>query len=303
MPLDQDFDKEPANSDEMSFIEHLEELRWHVIRAVGAVLVFTIVAFIFIKDIYEAVIMGPSRPDFWTYRMLCKLAQVTGADGLCIDKLDFELQSIGLSDQFSMALLSSVIIGLLFAFPYAFWEVWRFIKPGLKPSERKVSRGAVFYVTFLFMSGVFFGYYVVAPLAINFLANFKLDPQIKNQFSVTSYIGLISMLTLACGLTFQLPVAAFVLSKIGVLNPRFMREYRRHAFVVILILAGIITPSPDVLSQLLVTLPLILLYEISILVSGWVERNKKEEAALEAKEEEEKEDNKDYSPWDPESDT
>ncbi len=299
MPLDQEFDKEATAGDEMTFIEHLEELRWNVIRAVGAILVFTIVAFIFIEEIYDKIILAPSRPDFWTYRMLCKIADFTGAQGLCIDKLDFELQSREMAGQFTMALLSAVIIGLLFAFPYAFWEVWRFIKPGLKPSERKVSRGAVFYVTSLFLSGILFGYYIVSPLAINFLANFQLDPRIKNQFDITSYVGLISMLTLACGLTFQLPVVAFVLSKIGFLNPRFMREYRRHAFVVILILAAVITPSPDVLSQVLVALPLTLLYEVSILVSAWVERNKKEEAELEAKEEE----NAAMSnPWEPESD-
>lgn len=299
MPLDQEFDKETAAGDEMTFIEHLEELRWNIIRAVGAILVFTIVAFIFIEEIYDKIILAPSRPDFWTYRMMCKLADFTGAEGLCIDKLDFELQSREMAGQFTMALLSSVIIGLLFAFPYAFWEIWRFIKPGLKPSERRVSRGAVFYVTFLFLSGVLFGYYIVSPLAINFLANFQLDPRIKNQFDITSYVGLISVLTLACGLTFQLPVVAFVLSRIGFLNPRFMREYRRHAFVVILILAAVITPSPDVLSQVLVAMPLTLLYEISILVSAWVERTKKEDAEIEAKQEEE---DALRNPWEPESD-
>ncbi|MCP1383268.1 twin-arginine translocase subunit TatC [Runella sp. CRIBMP] len=299
MPLDQEFDKENATGDEMSFIEHLEELRWHVIRAVGAILIFTIAAFIYIEEIYDKIILGPSKSDFWTYRMLCKIADFTGAEGLCIEKLDFELQSREMAGQFTMALLSSVIIGLLFAFPYAFWEVWRFIKPGLKPAERRVSRGAVFYVTFLFLSGVFFGYYIVSPLAINFLANFQLDPRIKNQFDITSYVGLISVLTLACGLTFQLPVVAFVLSRIGFLNPRFMREYRKHAFVVILILAAVITPSPDVLSQVLVALPLTLLYEISILVSAWVERTKKEDAELEAKEEEA---SAMGEPWNPDAD-
>ena len=299
MPLDQEFDNPTHEESEMTFIEHLEELRWHVIRAAGAIIVFTIGAFIFIEEIYDKIILAPSRSDFWTYRMLCKIADFTGAQGLCINQLDFELQSREMAGQFTMALMSALIIGLLFAFPYAFWEVWRFIKPGLKPTERKMSRGAVFYVTFLFMSGVLFGYYIVAPLAINFLANFKLDPRIKNQFDITSYVGLISILTLACGLTFQLPVVAFVLSKIGFLNPRFMREYRRHAFVVILILAAIITPSPDVLSQVLVALPLSLLYEISIFVSAWVERNKKADAELEAKQEE---DDAFNNPWTPDAD-
>lgn len=275
MPLDQPLDSSDDEGAEMSFLSHLEELRWHIVRAVGAILIFTVVAFIYVEEIYNLIILGPSQPSFWTYRMLCKVAAFTGADGLCINKLDFELQSRDVGGQFSMAMVSSLIVGLLFAFPYAFWEIWRFVKPGLKASERKGARGAVFYVTFLFFSGVLFGYYIVSPLAVNFLANFKLDPSIKNQFDITSYIGLISMLTLACGLTFQLPVVAFVLSKVGVLNPRFMREYRRHAFVVILILAAIITPSPDVLSQVLVATPLTLLYEISIWVSAWVERAKK----------------------------
>ncbi len=281
MALDQDFEKETEDGSEMGFLDHLEELRWHIIRAVAAILIFTIAAFVFINDIYHGVIMGPSRPDFWTYRMLCKVAALTGAQGLCIDKLDFELQSIELGGQFSMAMVSALVIGLLFAFPYAFWEIWRFIKPGLRGSEKTITRGAVFYVTALFMCGVLFGYYIVAPLAINFLATFKLDESIKNQFSVNSYVSLLAVLTLACGLTFQLPVVAFVLSRVGIINPRLMREYRRYAFVAILIIAAIITPSPDVLSQILVSIPLWILYEISIFVSAYVERAKKADAEAE----------------------
>ena len=283
MALDQDFEKETEDGSEMGFLDHLEELRWHIIRAVAAILIFTIAAFVFINDIYHGVIMGPSRPDFWTYRMLCKVAALTGAQGLCIDKLDFELQSIELGGQFSMAMVSALVIGLLFAFPYAFWEIWRFIKPGLRGSEKNITRGAVFYVTALFMCGVLFGYYIVAPLAINFLATFKLDESIKNQFSVNSYVSLLAVLTLACGLTFQLPVVAFVLSRVGIINPRLMREYRRYAFVAILIIAAIITPSPDVLSQILVSIPLWILYEISIFVSGYVERAKKADAEAETR--------------------
>ena len=279
MALDQDFENETEDGSEMGFLDHLEELRWHIIRAVAAILIFTIVAFVFVNDIYHNVIMGPARPDFWTYRMLCKLAALTGADGLCIEKLDFELQSIELGGQFSMAMVSALVIGLLFAFPYAFWEIWRFIKPGLRGSEKNITRGAVFYVTALFMCGVLFGYYIVAPLAINFLATFKLDESIKNQFSINSYVSLLAILTLACGLTFQLPVVAFVLSRVGIINPRLMRQYRRYAFVAILIIAAIITPSPDVLSQILVSIPLWILYEISIFVSGYVERAKKADEA------------------------
>jgi sec-independent protein translocase protein TatC len=271
-------DREIANSpDEMTFLDHLEELRWHVIRAVSSIFIFAIIAFFNIRFIFNTVIMGPSRPDFWTYRMFCRLGEKIGVSGICIDKLDFTLQSREMAGQFMMSLTSSLIIGLLFAFPYAFWEIWRFIKPGLYPTERKASSGAVFFVSFLFLLGILFGYYIVSPLAINFLANYKLDESIANQFDITSYISMLATLTLACGLTFQLPMIAYFLSKAGVLTPSFMREYRRHAFVVILIVAAVITPSPDIYSQLLVSFPLLLLYEISILVSANIHRKRLKE--------------------------
>ena len=274
MPLDQDLENEEETGKEMSFIGHLEELRWHVIRAVGSILVFAIVAFVYIKEIYRYVIIAPAKPDFWTYRMLCKLSEVVGYDELCVKALNFKLQVIGMGDNFTTSMTSSVIAGLIFAFPYAFWEIWRFISPGLKPSERRSARGAVFYVTFLFFSGVLFGYYIVTPLAINFLANYTLDESILNEFSLASYISLVATLTLACGIAFQLPIVVFVLSKVGVLTPSFMREYRKHSMIVILIVAAIITPSPDLYSQILVAIPLLLLYEVSIMVSAKVEREK-----------------------------
>ena len=286
MPLDQEFDNEEEEGEgeegkEMSFLGHLEELRWHVIRAAASILVFAILAFVYIKEIYHYVIIAPSRPDFWTYRMLCKLADKVGYEELCIKALNFKLQAIGVGDQFTMSMTSAVIAGLIFAFPYAFWEIWRFIKPGLKAYERRSARGAVFFVTFLFFSGVFFGYYIVTPLAMNFLANFTLDESIINEFSLSSYISLVATLTLACGVAFQLPVVVYVLSRVGILTPSFMREYRRHSMIVILIVAAVITPSPDVYSQILVAIPLFLLFEISILVSAKVEREKlKEEKRL-----------------------
>ncbi|GAB3987161.1 twin-arginine translocase subunit TatC [Spirosoma daeguense] len=275
MPLDQLTDEEIVEEGkEMSFLDHLEELRWHIIRAVGSIFVFAIIAFIFIQEIWQTVIMGPKNPDFWTYRMMCKLSEVTGYADLCVKKLNFELQALGVSDQFTMALTSSLIIGLCFAFPYAFWELWSFIKPGLRQTERNAARGAVFYVSMLFLMGLFFGYYIVSPLAINFLANYQITPEIKNQFDITSYIGILVTLSLGCALMFQMPIVAFVLSKVGVLTPAFMKEYRKHAWIVILVVAGIITPSPDIYSQVLVALPLAGLYEISILVSRSIERAK-----------------------------
>jgi sec-independent protein translocase protein TatC len=271
MPLDQPL-LEEDNEKEMSFLEHLEELRWHLIRSVIALMVFTIGAFIYIKEIYATVILGPSKPSFWTYRMLCKLAAWANQPGLCVDKIDFTLQSREMSGQFTMAMLSAFIVGLLFTFPYIFWEIWRFVSPGLREGERKAARGAVFYVSLLFFSGVLFGYYIVSPLAINFLANFKLDSAITNEFDITSYIEVLSMLTLATGVTFQLPIVVFMLSKVGIVTPAFMKKYRKHGYLIIVVIAGIITPSPDVYSQVLVSIPLIILYEISIGVSRRVEQ-------------------------------
>ncbi|GAB2766777.1 twin-arginine translocase subunit TatC [Rhabdobacter roseus] len=282
MSLDQDFEKESEEEgQEMTFLQHLEELRWHVIRAVGSILVFAIIAYIYVKDIYRLVIIAPGDPSFWTYRMMCKLGDAVGAEGLCIKALNFKIQVFGVGEQFTMGLTTAIITGLIFAFPYAFWEIWRFVKPGLRPSERRAARGAVFYVTFLFFSGVFFGYYIVTPLALNFLANYQLDESIINEFSLASYISLVATLTLACGIAFQLPIVVFVLSRVGILTPSFMREYRRHSWIVILIVAAIITPSPDIYSQILVALPLMFLYEVSIVVSGRVEKAKlAEEKAL-----------------------
>ncbi|MFC0185519.1 twin-arginine translocase subunit TatC [Pseudarcicella hirudinis] len=243
----------------------------------GRNLVFTIAAWIYRDFIFGDIVLGPSKSTFWTNRVLCKVADLTHIDGLCFTQANFILQSREVSGQFMMAMTQSVIVGLLFAFPYFFWEIWRFIRPGLKTTEKKAARGAVFWVSLLFFMGVFFGYFVVAPMAINFLANFKLDESIQNQFDINDYISLLSMLTLACGLTFQLPMISFVLSQVGILTPGFMREYRKHALIVILIVAAIITPSPDVISQLLVATPLFGLYEISIWVSASVNRRKEKE--------------------------
>ena len=279
MALDQEFEQELDETEgkEMTFLDHLEELRWHIIRSVASILVFTIVAWAYQKEIFGGIIMAPSKSEFWTNRMLCKLADLTGIEGLCFKQADFILQSREVSGQFMMALTQSIMVGLMFAFPYFFWEIWRFVKPGLKMKEAKAASGAVFWVSLLFFMGVAFGYYVVSPMAINFLASFKLDEYIQNQFDITDYLSLLSTMTLACGVTFQLPMIAYVLSQVGVLTPAFMRDYRRHAIVVILILAAIITPSPDMISQLLVTVPLLGLYEVSILVSARVVKRREAE--------------------------
>ena len=263
--------KKVANEDipakEMSFLEHLEELRWHLIRSLVAICVFAIVAFAMKEFMFGTLILGPSKPDFYTYRMLCKLSEMTGASFFCVDELPFIIQNRKMTAQFTMHLTYSLVAGLILAFPYAFWEMWRFVSPGLHSNEKSVSRGAVFFVSLLFALGVLFGYYVVTPISINFLANYQLDPTIMNEIDLTSYVSTILMLVVACALMFQLPIVVFFLTKAGIVTPAFLRQYRKVSIVIILVISAIITP-PDVISQILISLPLLLLYEIGIKISS-----------------------------------
>jgi sec-independent protein translocase protein TatC len=256
---------------EMSFLDHLEELRWHLVRSIASIGVFTVIAFLAKDFIFGKLILGPSKADFWTYQMLCKLSQMGGSDYFCMDSLPFIIQNRQMTAQFTMHITSSIVAGLICAFPYTFWEMWRFISPGLYDNERKLTRGAVFFVTVLFAAGVLFGYYLVAPLSIRFLSHYQLDPSIMNEIDLTSYVSTIIMLVLACAIMFQLPIVIFFLAKIGVVTPAFLRTYRKHAFVLMLVVSAILTP-PDIISQLLLCFPLVFLYELSILLSGIVVR-------------------------------
>ncbi len=260
-PLDQ-----KPEENEMSFLDHLEELRWHIIRSLIAILVFAIAAFVSKDIVFGLIILGPSKADFWTFQTLCELSSAIGVDSFCIDELPFIIQSRQMTGQFMMHITSSFVVGLILAFPYAFWEIWRFVKPGLYPRERRAARGATFYVSFLFLLGVFFGYFVIAPISVYFLTSYQIDPSILNEIDIISYVGLVTTLVLACALLFQLPVLVFFLTKAGLVTPALMKQYRKHAIVAILILGAIVTP-PDVFSQVLIAIPLILLYQISILIS------------------------------------
>ncbi|WP_242921837.1 twin-arginine translocase subunit TatC [Pontibacter liquoris] len=265
-------EKEEEVHKEMSFVDHLEELRWHIIRAVGSIVVFATAAFLAKGFVFHDIILGPSRPDFLSYRLLCRLGQQIGSSALCIDKLGFTIQSREMSGQLTMHIMASLIIGLACAFPYAFWEIWRFIRPGLYSQERKSSEGAVFFVSILFAMGLCFGYFLVAPISINFLAGYQVDPSITNQFDLSSYVSTLTTLCLACAFMFEMPVVVFFLTKAGLVTPEFMKLYRRHAIIVILVIAAIITP-PDVISQMMVGLPLLLLYEVSIGVSSHIRKS------------------------------
>ncbi|HEX8659669.1 MAG TPA: twin-arginine translocase subunit TatC [Hymenobacter sp.] len=257
---------------EMSFIDHLEALRWHIIRAAISVLVFATGAF-FSKDfLFHDLILGPSRPDFWTYRLFCKFGQLVHAPDLCIDKIGFVIQNREMSGQLTMHISTSFIVGIVLAFPYLFWEIWRFVKPGLYPHERQNSRGAVFFVSVLFMLGLMFGYYIAAPLSINFLAGYVVDPTIENQIDMQSYLSTLTTMSLSSAFVFELPMIVFFLAKAGLVSPELMQMYRKHAIVAILVVAAVITP-PDISAQIIVTIPILLLYELSIHIARMVRRS------------------------------
>lgn len=258
---------------EMHFLDHLEALRWHLVRSAIAIVVCALVAFMFPEILFDKIILGAKNPDFPTYRLMCYLGERFGID-MCIDELPFTLININLSGQFTTHIYIAFIAGFVMAFPYFLWELWRFIKPALKPEEQKYSYGIVFFSSLLFLSGVSFGYFIISPLSINFLGSYQISSMVLNQISLDSFISTVTTLTLATGVVFELPIVIYFLSRIGIVTASFLRTYRRHAMVVILIIAAFITPSPDISSQILVALPLFLLYEIGILVSVMVERNR-----------------------------
>jgi sec-independent protein translocase protein TatC len=278
-------DKGNSMEGEMSFFEHLEALRWHFLRAAFAVLVFAIVTFIYYDDIFKNIIMAPTHTDFWTYRMMCNAGAALQnfnstyfkAKSFCVEKINVKLINTELAGQFNLQLNSSIMIGLTLGIPYLLFEIWRFIRPALREKERKAASGFVFYSSFLFFLGVLFGYYVVTPLSIRFLASYTVSDTIENLFSIDSYISSVTMLTLLAGLVFQLPIVVYILSSLNILTPKFMREKRRYATVIILVIAAIITPSPDALTMLVVAAPLFVLYELSIIVSAVVQRRRKRE--------------------------
>lgn len=272
--------EENSEQQEMSFLDHLEELRWHVLRGVASIFIFSIVAFIAKSFVFNVIILGPSRLDFPTYRWLCELSNYLNTDALCIESLPFTIQSRTMTGQFAMHIMSSIVIGLIFSFPYTFWEIWRFVKPGLYDKEQSATTGATFFVSLLFITGVLFGYYVVSPLAINFLSNYQIDESVLNEFDISSYISTLSMIVLSGGVMFQLPMVVYFLSKSDMVTPDVMKEYRRHAIVIILIISAIITP-PDPITQILIAGPIILLYEGSIYISASVLKGKQRKAKKE----------------------
>lgn len=269
---------------EMSFIDHLEELRMHIIRSLIAVLGAGIVLFVAKDFVFHTLLFGPVRPDFPTYQLLCWISNSIGiGDALCYDPSNIKLMTLKLGEAFLLHIKVSFIAGFVFAFPYVFWEFWRFLRPGLHRNERGVVRGIVFVCSTLFLMGVAFGYFVISPFAVNFLAGYQLPgvDEGGNLIQAASFINYMIMFTVPTGLVFELPIVVFYLAKVGIVTPQLMRTYRRHAIVLILVLAALITP-PDVMTQFLIGIPLFILYELSIFIAA---REVRRQAKYEAREE------------------
>ena len=260
-----------SDSKNMSFLQHLEELRWILVRSAIAVLFFAIIIWYFQEEIMVNVFLSMKDKDFITFRLFCDYL------GVCIEEIPVKMQSMTVSGQFTYALMMSFLGGLVVSFPYVFYQIWSFVKPGLKFKEKKIAKGLVFYVSLLFFMGILFGYFFVAPLSIQFFGSYQISDQIENNFTIGSYMSTILSTIFYSGLFFLLPIISYLLTKIGLIDVAFLVKYRKHAIVVILILAAIITP-PDITSQIIVSIPILLLYEIGILVSKRAERLAKKEA-------------------------
>lgn len=254
----------------MSFLDHLEELRWRLVKCSIAIVVIAVVLWTYQEEIMDHVFLSMREQDFISFKLLCNYL------GVCVESIPVRMQSTTVSGQFSYALMMSILGGVVLSFPFIFYQLWAFVKPGLKQNEKSVAKGIVFYVSLLFFLGILFGYFIVTPLCIQFFGTFRMSSQIENIFTINSYMSMILSTVFYSGLLFLLPVVSYLLAKLGIISAAFFRKYRRHAIVGILILAAAITP-PDIISQIIVSIPIILLYEIGILVAVRVEKNKLKE--------------------------
>jgi sec-independent protein translocase protein TatC len=256
---------------EMGFWDHLEELRWHIIRSIISVFVLAVIAFLNRRIVFDEIILGPSNADFITNRLLCRVGEILSIEGICMDTLVLQIININMSGQFMMHLYISMVTGAVLAFPFILNEIWRFIRPALRSGESKYSRQAVFVSSLLFFVGVLFSYFVLVPLTINFLGTYQVSDSVLNQISINSYVNTVVSVTFAVGIVFELPLIIYFLSKMGLVTPAFLKRNRKYMLVILLIVSAIITP-PDVFSQILVCIPLMGLYELSILASSRIYR-------------------------------
>jgi sec-independent protein translocase protein TatC len=263
-----------SDKSEMSFLEHLEELRWHIVRSVAAVLIFAVIAFIFYRFIFDFLLMAPRKPEFITNRFLCYVSEIFNVSHLCINRIALPLQNTKMAGQFAATIMVSLYSGLIIAFPYVVREMWLFIAPALYDNERKYARGSVVAISFMFLLGAAFGYFIILPLSINFLGGWQVSQDVHTHVDLSSYLTIV-YIPFATGIVFQLPILMIFFAKIGMITSNFMKKYRRHAIIVLMILAAIITP-PDVFSLILVVLPLILLYELSIVLIKRIEKKREQ---------------------------
>lgn len=262
---------------EMSFLDHLEELRWLLVRSTIAVVVLAIVVFFFADFIFDQVIFGPTRVDFYTYRFFCDASHYLGfADTICIEELPFTIQNTSMEGQVNVFVWMCITAGFILGFPYILWELWRFITPALYDSEKKYAKVFIFSASVLFFLGVLFGYFVIVPMSVNFLATFSINKIVKNDINLESYIGMLKTSVLAGGIFFEMPVIVYLLTKLGLIKPSFLQNTRRYAVVIVLIISAIVTP-PDVVSQITVAVPMLLIYEMSIIISRIVYKNQLKE--------------------------
>lgn len=261
------------NVNEMSFLDHLEDLRWHLIRATLAILICGTGAFIFSDFIFDTIIFGPKKMSFPTYKWLCSMSQYIGIETtFCLDEFPFRIQNRTMAGQFSAHIWTSIFAGFVIAFPYVTYQFWKFLSPGLHKNERKHSKGFIIITSFLFFLGVLFGYYIVTPLSINFLGTYNVSSEISNEIDISSYISLVRSSALASGIIFELPILIYFLTKIGLVTPQLLKKYRKFALVIVLVLSAIITP-PDIASQIIVAIPILILYQVSIYISKIVVKN------------------------------
>ena len=269
--MGEDIEKEILQ-DEMSFFDHIDVLRWHIMRSAIAILIFSIVAFIFHRQIFDTVLFGLLKEDFPTYKILCYLSDnFPGFEGMCIKGMNLTVINVDVAGQFSAAMSLSLLTGFIASFPYVFWEFWRFVKPGLHQNEIAKSAGIIFWTTLLFILGCLFGYFLMAPFSIGFLSEFSISEKVANNITLANYVGFINTSVVSCGIVFELPILSYFLTKIGLITPQFLRAHRKESILANLILSAVITPG-DVSSQLIVALPIFILYEISILISAWVNK-------------------------------
>lgn len=257
-----------SNNENMSFLQHLEELRWRLVKSVVAVVVVASVIWYFQETIMVNLFLSMKEKDFITFRLFCQYF------GVCVADIPVKMQSMTVSGQFSYALMMSFMGGLVVSFPFIFYQLWSFVKPGLKLKEKKMASGLVFYVSLLFFLGILFGYFIVAPLSVQFFGSYQISTQIENNFTISSYMSMILSTVFYSGLFFLLPIVSYLLAKLEIIDTDFLKKYRKHAIVVILILAAVITP-PDIISQIIVSIPIIGLYEIGILVAKHAMRQNK----------------------------